>query len=60
MTEDLRVGLETRTWPAATRRSDSSTWFSMMPLWTMARRPVQSKWGWAFSAVGSPWVAQRV
>ena len=32
----------------------------MMPLWMMASRPVQSVCGWAFSAVGLPWVAQRV
>ena len=31
-----------------------------MPLWTTTRRPVQSRWGWAFSSVGRPWVAQRV
>src|SRR5574337_1742541 len=32
----------------------------MMPLWTTTRSPVQSLWGWAFSSVGRPWVAQRV
>ena len=32
----------------------------MMPLWIRASRPVQSTWGWAFSTVGPPWVAQRV
>ena len=31
-----------------------------MPLWTTTMRPVQSRWGWAFSSVGRPWVAQRV
>ena len=41
-------------------RSASSAWFSMIPLWTTARRPVQSKRGWAFSIEGWPWVAQRV
>ena len=48
------------TCPSATRRAESSAWFSMIPLWMMAMRPVQSTWGWAFSAVGLPWVAQRV
>ena len=46
--------------PAASSSARSSAWFSMMPLWMMARRPVQSVCGWAFSAVGLPWVAQRV
>ena len=32
----------------------------MMPLCTTTMRPVQSWWGWAFSSVGRPWVAQRV
>ncbi len=32
----------------------------MMPLWTMAMRPVQSRCGWAFLSVGAPCVAQRV
>ena len=32
----------------------------MIPLWMRASRPVQSRWGWAFSTVGPPWVAQRV
>ena len=32
----------------------------MMPLWTTTMRPVQSRWGCAFSSVGRPWVAQRV
>ena len=31
-----------------------------MPLWTTTRVPVPSRWGWAFSSVGRPWVAQRV
>jgi hypothetical protein len=46
--------------PLASRRSASSAWFSMIPLWMIARRPVQSRWGWAFWVVGRPWVAQRV
>ncbi len=46
--------------PRATSPSASSVWFSMIPLCTTARRPVQSRWGWAFSGVGLPWVAQRV
>ena len=32
----------------------------MMPLWTTTIRPVQSRWGWAFSSVGRPCVAHRV
>ena len=51
---------ETSVWPAASSSVRSSAWFSMIPLWMRARRPVQSMWGWAFSAVGPPWVAQRV
>jgi len=47
-------------WPPATRSARKAPWFSMIPLWTRARRPVQSRWGWAFSAVGWPCVAQRV
>ena len=31
-----------------------------MPLCTTTIRPVQSRWGWAFSSVGRPCVAQRV
>ena len=31
-----------------------------MPLWTTTRVPEPSRWGWAFSSVGRPWVAQRV
>ena len=31
----------------------------MMPLWTTTQRP-RLTWGWAFSAEGTPWVAQRV
>ena len=46
--------------PAASSSARSSAWFSMIPLWIRARRPVQSVCGWAFSAVGLPWVAQRV
>ena len=51
---------ETSVCPAASSSARSSAWFSMIPLWIRARRPVQSMWGWAFSAVGPPWVAQRV
>ncbi len=47
-------------WPAAASSSASSSWFSMIPLWMTARRPLQSTWGWAFSSVGRPWVAHRV
>ena len=32
----------------------------MMPLCTTATRPVRPRWGWAFSSLGAPWVAQRV
>ena len=32
----------------------------MMPLWTTTILPWQSWWGWAFSSLGRPWVAQRV
>ena len=46
--------------PAASSSARSSAWFSMIPLWMRASRPVQSMWGWAFSSVGLPWVAQRV
>ncbi len=46
--------------PARTNSIRRALWFSMIPLWMMARRPVQSRWGWAFSDVGWPWVAQRV
>ena len=31
-----------------------------MPLRTMETRPPQSLWGWAFSSLGLPCVAQRV
>ena len=51
---------ETMVCPAASSSALSSAWFSMMPLWIRASRPVQSMWGWAFSTVGPPWVAQRV
>ena len=48
-------------WPFASSRACSSAWFSMMPLCTTPRRPVQyGYWGCAFSGVGLPWVAQRV
>ena len=46
--------------PAATSSSASSTWFSMIPLWTRASPAEQSTWGWALPSVGPPWVAQRV
>ena len=49
---------ERSSWPAATSSSPSSTWFSMIPLWTRASAPVQSVWGWALGsdgpAVGGP------
>ena len=32
----------------------------MIPLWTTTILPWQSWWGWAFSSLGRPWVAQRV
>ena len=32
----------------------------MIPLWTTAMRPLQSRCGWAFWSFTSPWVAQRV
>src|ERR1039458_8592326 len=32
----------------------------MMPLWMIAMLPEQSRWGWAFTASGAPWVGQRV
>ncbi len=51
---------EAKVCPVASSSARSSAWFSMMPLWISARRPVQSTWGWAFSSVGLPWVAQRV
>src|SRR5579885_925956 len=51
---------ERSSWPAETSSSPSSTWFSMIPLWMRASRPVQSVWGWALRSVGPPWVAQRV
>ena len=43
--------------PDETSSARSSAWFSMIPLWMRASRPVQSRWGWAFSSVGLPWVA---
>ncbi len=38
----------------------SSRQFSMMPLWTTARSPLQSRMGWALASVGWPCVAHRV
>ena len=32
----------------------------MIPLSTIQKRPLASEWGWAFSSVTPPWVAQRV
>ena len=46
--------------PPATTSSRSDAWFSMIPLWISATRPVQSTCGCAFSSVGDPCVAQRV
>ena len=37
----------------------SSSWFSMMPLWTIAM-PSLEMCGWALRSLGTPWVAQRV
>ena len=51
---------ERMVWPPATSSARRAAWFSMIPLWMTARRPVQSRWGWALSTVGCPWVAQRV
>ena len=51
---------DVRVCPASSSSARSSAWFSMIPLWMMAMRPVQSVCGWAFSGVGLPWVAQRV
>ena len=51
---------DVRTCPAATSSARSAAWFSMMPLWMMATRPVQSRCGCAFDSSGWPWVAQRV
>ena len=51
---------DVRVCPAASSSARSSAWFSMIPLWMMAMRPVQSVCGCAFSGVGLPWVAQRV
>ena len=51
---------EAMVWPDASSSARSSAWFSMIPLWIRARRPLQSVWGCAFSGVGLPWVAQRV
>ena len=46
--------------PSFSRRVLSGWKFSMIPLWMTAMRPEQSRWGWAFSSVGGPWVAHRV
>ena len=51
---------EVKVWPPASSPARSTAWFSMIPLWMRATRPVQSVWGWAFSSVGLPCVAQRV
>ena len=32
----------------------------MMPLWTTAILPFWLTWGWEFTSLGAPWVAQRV
>jgi hypothetical protein len=32
----------------------------MMPLWTTATVPLQSRWGWAFGSLGAPQVAHLV
>jgi len=36
---------DTKQWPDPASASVSSTWFSMIPLWTNASRPEQSAWG---------------
>ena len=51
---------ETKVCPSARSCSASSRQFSMMPLWTTATSPVQSRMGCAFVSVGWPWVAHRV
>ena len=45
-------------WPLAASSSRSARKFSMMPLWTTARRSLAC--GWALFSVGLPCVAQRV
>ena len=42
------------------RKSRIAAWFSMTPLWTSTTLPAASTWGWAFSTLGRPCVAQRV
>ena len=51
---------DTNSTPSACSLARSSSAFSMMPLCTTAMRCAASTCGWAFSSVGSPWVAQRV
>ena len=46
--------------PRPASSSFSAAKFSMMPLWTTAKRPEQSVWGCALRSLGRPWVAQRV
>src|SRR6476660_9173729 len=48
------------TTPSASNAARSSPWFSMMPLWTTAIRPLRSVCGWALRSLGAPWVAHRV
>ena len=48
----------TKECPSALSCSRSSRKFSMMPLCTTATRA--EAWGWAFTVVAAPWVAQRV
>ncbi len=45
---------ERMVWPPATSSARRAAWFSMIPLWMTARRPVQSRWGWALSDGGVP------
>ncbi len=51
---------ETSWWPSSSRRARRSSKFSMMPLCTIATRPVAPRCGWALTSLGAPWVAQRV
>ncbi len=51
---------ERKTTPSAVSRVRSSEALSMIPLWTTATLFSASMWGWAFSSLGAPWVAQRV
>ena len=46
--------------PSSTSRFFRSVQFSMMPFITTCTRPEVSSWGWQFSSVTRPWVAQRV